>query len=102
MNNLDMNKNEEKINLIKQIYEYNKKGYNFDKHYLISDDINKLKYQLALLQNNEHKLNIHKELKFYELLFKINSSLSGKPIPPKEELLKYCYGSKEYYEYHKE
>ncbi len=97
-----MNENEEKINLIKQIYEYNKKGYNLDKQYSISDDIDKLKFQLALLQENERKLHIEKELKFYELLFKINSSLSGKPISPKEELLKYCYGSKEYYEYHKE
>lgn len=97
-----MNKNEEKINLIKQIYEYNKKGYNLDKQYSISDDIDELKFQLALLQENERKLHIEKELKFYEFLFKINFSLSGKPIPPKEELLKYCYGSKEYYEYHKE
>ncbi len=97
-----MNENEEKINLIKQIYEYNLKGYNLDKQYSISDDIDELKFQLALLQDNERKLHIEKELKFYEFLFKINYSLSGKPIPPKEELLKYCYGSNEYYEYHKQ
>lgn len=79
-----MNKNEEKINLIKQIYEYEKKGYNLDKQYSISSDIYELKFQLALLQDNERKLHIEKELKFYQFLFKINSSLSGKPIPPKK------------------
>jgi len=97
-----MNENEEKINLIKQIYEYNLKGYNLDKQYSISHDINELKFQLALLQDNERKLHIEKELKFYEFLFKINSNLSGKPIPPKEELFKYCYGSKEYNKNHKQ
>ena len=96
-----MNENEEKINLIKQIYEYNLKGYNLNRQYSISDDINELKFQLALLQDNERRLHIEKELQFYEFLFKINYSLSGKPIPPKEELLKYCHGSNEYYENHK-
>ena len=97
-----MNENEEKINLIKQIYEYNLKGYNLDKQYSIYHDINELKFQLALLQDNERKLHIEKELKFYEFLFKINSNLSGKPIPPKEELFKYCYGSKDYNKNHKQ
>ena len=96
-----MNK-KEKINLIKQIYEYNKKGYNLNKLYSISDDINELKFQLALLQNNERKLHIEKELKFYEFLFKINSNLSDKPTPSKEELLKYYYGSNKYNENHKQ
>ena len=97
-----MNENEEKINLIKQIYEYNLKGYSLNRQYSISDDINELKFQLALLQDNERKLHIEKELKFYEFLFKINSNLSGEPSPPKEELLKYCYGSHEYYENYKQ
>jgi hypothetical protein len=27
--------------------------------------------------------------------------LSGEPLPPKQELLNFCYGSNEYFEYHK-
>ena len=100
MNNLDINENDKKLNLIKQIYEYNNKGYKLNKYYSISDDINELKFQLA--QDNERKLPIEKELKFYELLFKIKSGLSGEPIPSKEELLKFCFGSNEYYEYQKQ
>ena len=101
MNNPDINENDKKLNLIKQINKYNDKGYKTYKHYSMSDDINELKFQLALLQDNERKFHIEKELKFYELLFKIKSSLSGEPIHPREELLKFCYGSDEYYEYHK-
>jgi len=94
MNNLDTNDNDKKLNLIKQIYEYDKKGYKLYKHCSISDDINELKFQLAQLQENERQQN---ELKFYELLFKIKSDLSGTTIPPKEELLKFCYDSNEYH-----
>lgn len=65
MNNLDINENDKKLNLIKQIYEYNNKGYKLNKYYSISD-------------------------------------LSGKPKPSKEELLKFGYGSNEYYEYYKQ
>ena len=84
MNNLDnINENNDKLNLIKQIYKYEKKGYTLYRHYLISDDINELKYQLVLLQDNERKFHIEKELKFYELLFKIKSDLSGQIIPSK-------------------
>ena len=100
MNNLDINENDDKLNLIKQIYKYNEKGYKLDRHYSISDDINELKFQLAILQDNKRKFHIEKELKYYELMFKIKSSLSGEPIPSREELLKFCYGSDEYYEYH--
>ena len=99
MNNLDINENDKKLNLIKQIYKYNKEGYKLNKHYSIFDE---LKFQLALLQDNERKLHIEKEFKFYELLFKIKSGLSGEPIPSKEELLKFGYGSNEYYEYRKQ
>ena len=102
MNNLDINENDKKLNLIKQIYKYNNKGYKLNKYYSISDDINELKFQLALLQDNERKLHIEKELKFYELIFNIKSGLSGKPKPSREELLKFGYGSNEYYEYHKQ
>ena len=102
MNNLDINENDDKLNLIKQIYKYEEKGYKLNRHYSISDDINELKFQLAILKDNERKFHIEKELKFYELLFKIKSGLSGEPIPSKEELLKFCYGSNEYFEYHKQ
>jgi len=102
MNNLDIdiNQNDKKLNLIKQIYKYKEQGYELNRHYSISDDINELKFQLAILQDNERKFHIEKELKYYELMFKIKSSLSGEPIPSREELLKFCYGSDEYYEYH--
>ena len=99
MNNLDINENDKKLNLIKQIYKYNNKGYKLNRYYSISDDI---KFQLALLQDNERKLPIEKELKFYELLYNIKSGLSGEPKPSKEELLKFGYGPNEYYEYHKQ
>ena len=102
MNNLDIdiNQNDKKLNLIKQIYKYKEQGYELNRHYSISDDINELKFQLAILQDNERKFHIEKELKYYELMFKIKSSLSGEPIPSREELLKFCYGSDEYYEYY--
>ena len=102
MNNLDIdiNQNDKKLNLIKQIYKYKEQGYELNRHYSMSDDINELKFQLAILQDNERKFHIEKELKYYELMFKIKSSLSGEPIPSREELLKFCYGSDEYYEYH--
>lgn len=64
MDNPDINN--KKLSLIKQIYEYNNRGYNLNKHYSISDDINELKYQLALLQ---HNYTINKKLKLFELLF---------------------------------
>jgi len=49
MNNLDINENDDKLNLIKQIYKYEEKGYELNRHYSISDDINELKFQLAIL-----------------------------------------------------
>ena len=103
MNNLDINENDDKLNLIKQIYKYEEKGYELNRHYSIYDDINELKFQLAILRNDEKKFHIEKELKFYESLFTIKSSLSSelKPPLPREELLKYCYSSKEYFENHK-
>jgi hypothetical protein len=102
MNNLNINENDDKLNLIKQIYKYKEKGCEINRHYSISDDINELKFQLAILQDNERKFHIEKELKSYEFLFKIKSGLSGELMPPKEELLKFCFGSNEYYEYHKQ
>ena len=101
MNNLDLdidiNQNDKKLNLIKQIYKYKEQGYELNRHYSISDDINELKFQLAILQDNERKFHIEKELKYYELMFKIKSSLSGELITSREELLKFCYGSDEYH-----
>ena len=92
MNNLDnINENNDKLNLIKQIYKYEKKGYKLYRHYLISDDINELKYQLVLLKDNERKFHIEKELKFYEFLFKIKSDLSNQIMPSKEQLLKFSF-----------
>lgn len=101
MNVNDVNENNDKLNLIKQIYKYNEKGYILNKHYSMSDDINELKFQLEILKENERNLHIEKELKFYELMFKINFGLSGEPIPSREKLLKLCYGSNEYFEYYK-
>ena len=54
MNNLDINENDDKLNLIKQIYKYQEKGIKLNRHYSISDDINELKFQLAILQDNEY------------------------------------------------
>ena len=54
MNNLDINENDDKLNFIKQIYKYEEKGYKLNRHYSISDDINELKFQLAILQDNEY------------------------------------------------
>ena len=39
MNNLDINKNDDKLNLIKQIYKYEEKGIKLNRHYSIYDDI---------------------------------------------------------------
>ena len=47
-----------------------KRRFKLNRHYSISDDINELKFQLAILQDNERKFHIEKELKFYELLFR--------------------------------
>jgi hypothetical protein len=99
MNNLE---NEEKIKLLKQIYDYERKGVKLNRRVSISDDIIELQFELLLLQNEEREFHIKKELQFYELLFKFTSGLTDKPIPPKEELLKLCFGSKEYYEHHKQ
>ncbi len=99
MNNLE---NEEKIKLLKQIYDYERKGVKLNRRVSMSDDIEELQFELLLLQNEEREFHIKKELQFYELLFKFTSDLTGKPIPPKEELLKLCYGSNEFYEHHKQ
>ena len=48
MNNLDINENDDKLNLIKQIYKYEEKGCKLNRHYSISDDINELKFQLEI------------------------------------------------------
>jgi len=71
MNNLDTNDNKEKYNLLKQIYEYKGKGYELNKNYSISDDINELKYQLEILKENKLKIHIENQLKIYELIFKL-------------------------------
>ena len=99
MNHID--ENVEKLNLIKQIYEYKKKGFTVDDRPLsITEKIVDLKIQLAILKEKERKIHIEKELKFYECLFKnqlLNQFLTK---CPQKQLLKYCYGSNEYYDYY--
>ena len=90
--------NNEKLNLLKQIYELRNEGYEIRERCSISDDINEIRYQLSLLKERKSKFLIEKELKYYEFLLK----LSGQPIPPRKELLKLCYGSDEFFEYHKQ
>ena len=100
MDNID--DKDKKIELLRKIHEYENKGFTLKRPLFISNNINEIEFQLAILRNDEKKFHIEKELKFYELLFKIKSGLSGEPIPSKEELLKFCYGSNEYFEYHKQ
>ena len=92
-------KNDEKIKLLRKIYDYESKGVNLNRRVSMSDDIEELQLHLLLLQNEEREFYIKQELQFYELLFKLLTQ-PGTPIPPKEELLKLCFGSKEYYEHH--
>jgi hypothetical protein len=98
MNNLE---NDKKIKLLKQIYDYERKGAKLHKHFTISDDIIELQFGLLLLQDEEREFHIKKELQFYELLFKFTHGLTDKPVPPKEELLKLCYGSNEHHKQQK-
>jgi hypothetical protein len=99
---MNIDDKDKKIELLKKIFKYEEKGFKVHRHF-IADDINEIKCELERLQNDERKFHIEKELKFYESLFTIKSSLSGelKPPLPREELLKYCYGSKEYFEFNK-
>jgi hypothetical protein len=101
MDNID--DKDKKIELLRKIQEYENKGFTLNKLLSISNNINEIEFNLAILRNDEKKFHIEKELKFYESLFTIKSSLSGelKPPLPREELLKYCYGSKEYFEFNK-
>jgi hypothetical protein len=101
MDNID--DKDKKIELLRKIQEYENKGFTLNKLLSISNNINEIEFNLAILRNDERKFHIEKELKFYESLFTIKSSLSGelKPPLPREELLKYCYGSKEYFEFNK-
>jgi|LakMenEpi03Aug12_release.lakeMendotaPanAssembly.Ray.scaffolds.fasta_scaffold1041609_2 hypothetical protein len=101
MDNID--DKDKKIELLRKIHEYENKGFTLKRPLFISNNINEIEFQLAILRNDEKKFHIEKELKFYESLFTIKSSLSGelKPPLPREELLKYCYGSKEYFEFNK-
>ena len=86
MNNLDMNENN-KMNLLKQIYKYADKGCKLHRNYSMSDNINELQCQLTSLQYNEQ---IEKELECYKLSVLVKCVLLGKPIPSEEELLKVC------------
>jgi hypothetical protein len=101
MDNID--DKDKKNELLRKIHEYENKGFTLKRPLFISNNINEIEFQLAILRNDEKKFHIEKELKFYESLFTIKSSLSGelKPPLPREELLKYCYGSKEYFEFNK-
>jgi hypothetical protein len=54
--------NDKKL-LLKQIFEYQEKGYNLYRKYSISDDINELEFQLGILQYNERKFQIEKRIK---------------------------------------
>ena len=53
INNFNINDNAEKVNLIKEIYKYNQEGYNVNKHYKISDNINELRFNLKLLEEKK-------------------------------------------------
>ena len=55
MNNLDTNENNEKLSLLKQIHKYRDEGYTVDKYYSIGDDINELKYIVAVLHEKKRK-----------------------------------------------
>ena len=101
MNHPDTNENSEKLSLLKQIHKYRDEGYTVDKYYSIGDDINELKYIVAVLHEKKRKTYIESELKFYKFYFGIICKMTGKPMPSQEELLKYCYGSDEYYEHNK-
>jgi hypothetical protein len=98
MENFDINENDKKIDLIIQIHNYEIKGFKVKKNISITDSIGELEYYLSILKNEERNLHIEKELEFYKLIHII----FGKQIPPKEKLLKFCYGTKEYFEYHKQ
>ena len=90
--------NNEKVDLMRQIDKYRDEGFDIDRHCSMSDDINEIRFQLALIKDRKSKFLIEKELKYYELLL----TLSGQPIHPRKELLKLCYGSDEFFEYHKQ
>uniref|UniRef100_A0A6C0DYX7 Uncharacterized protein n=1 Tax=viral metagenome TaxID=1070528 RepID=A0A6C0DYX7_9ZZZZ len=62
--------NYEKIDLIKQIYDYELKGFNIDKKPSITNTIEKLKFELHRLQQKELKLNYSKEFQIYKQLCK--------------------------------
>ena len=60
----------EKIDLIKQIYDYKLKGFNIDKKPSITNTIEELKFELHRLQQKELKLNYSKEFQIYKQLCK--------------------------------
>jgi len=63
--------NYEKIDLIKQIYDYELKGFNIDKKPSITNTIEELKFELHRLQYKELKLNYTKEFQIYKQLYGI-------------------------------
>jgi len=57
----------EKIDLIKQMYDYELKGFNIDKKSSITNTIEELKFKLDILHDKELKFNYTKEFQIYEL-----------------------------------
>jgi hypothetical protein len=60
----------EKIDLIKQIYDYELKGLNINKKPSITNTIEELKFELHRLHHKELKLNYSKEFQIYKQLCK--------------------------------
>ena len=60
----------EKIDLIKQIYDYELKGFNINKKSSITNTIEELKFELHRLHYKELKLNDTKEFQIYKQLCK--------------------------------
>jgi|APCry1669190731_1035312.scaffolds.fasta_scaffold02932_3 hypothetical protein len=60
----------EKIDLIKQIYDYELKGFNINKKPSITNTIEELKFELHRLHYKELKLNDTKEFQIYKQLCK--------------------------------
>jgi len=58
MDNIEPNKLNNKVDLLKQIYKYADKGYKLNRCCLITDSIDELEFELAILQEKEKKTNL--------------------------------------------
>jgi hypothetical protein len=89
-----MDNKEEKITLLKQIREYENRGYKTHCRCYISTDINELKFELEILKRDHY---IEQHMSYYKSLCK----LFNIPMPPRENILKTIPGTKEFYENYK-